>query len=268
MNSQLVNKNGGKIRRIDVLGVGVDDLDEREVEREIVRLAKAPGRGHYLVTINSEFVMMAHRNRKFAQILAKSDLAVADGWFVAKSRLICGGRFGERITGVDLIELASKIADDKPIRIGYMGGFGDVAPSVAKRQLEIHPGIDVVYAKPGEPTISHDSRLKAELDAVGRIDVLFVAFGMGKQEFWIDRMRGKLDIGLYIGVGGAFDYIAGKKRRAPEFMQKIGLEWLWRLVHDPVRIWRMRVLPIFAFLIFLKLCKKIFFRIFFQKITR
>ena len=241
--------------RINVFGVGVDDLGKREVEREILRLAKAAGCGHYLVTINSEFIMMAHRNRKFAQILANSDVSVADGWWVAKSKLICGGSSQDRITGVELVEMVSKIANDKPIRIGYMGGFGDVAALVAKRQLVKYSRMNVVYAKPGESTIGRNLKLKSELEAIGRIDVLFVAFGMGKQEFWIEKMRDKLDVGLYIGVGGAFDYIAGKKKRAPVFLQKMGLEWLWRLILDPVRIWRMRVLPVFLILVILKFLK-------------
>ncbi len=262
MIGQDISNKINKINRIDVFGVGVDDLNKGEVGHEILKLAKSPGRGHYLVTINSEFIMLAHRNRKFAQILENSDLSVADGWWVAKSRLMFGGKAQDRITGVELIEVVSKIAVDNPIRIGYMGGFGDVAAIVAKRQVKEHPGIKIVYARPGELTIRQESKLKAEIDAVGRIDVLFVAYGMGKQEFWIDKMKDKLDIGLYIGVGGAFDFIAGKRKRAPVFLQNFGLEWLWRLLLDPARIWRMRVLPIFFLMVVAKYLTNKFFKIF------
>lgn len=255
-------KNVKNINRISVFGVGIDDLDKKEVEREILKLARQPGKGHYMVTVNSEFIMLAHRNSDFARILSNSDLSVADGWWVAKSRLICGGKAQDRITGVELVEMLSKLSVSYPIRIGYMGGFGDVAAIVAKRQLESHRGVRIVYAGPGVSTMSLDSKLKAELDAIGRIDVLFVAYGMGKQEVWIDKMKDKLNIGLYIGVGGAFDYIAGKKKRAPKFLQNLGLEWLWRLLLDPVRIWRMRVLPEFFLLVVIKILKNKFSKIF------
>lgn len=261
-NGQDTMKNLKKINRINVFGVGVDDLDKDEVEREIVKLVKKPGKGCYLVTVNSEFIMLAHRNRKFARILAKSDISVADGWWVAKSRLICGGKAHDRVTGVELIEMVSKISANNPIRIGYMGGFGDVAAIVAKRQENAHKGMRVVFESPGVNTTGSETRLKLELDAVGRIDVLFVALGMGKQEFWIDKMKDKLNVGLYIGVGGAFDYLAGKRKRAPEFLQNIGLEWLWRLLLDPARIWRMRVLPQFFLLVVAKFLKNKISKIF------
>jgi len=258
MISQLVAKKAKRNTRVNILGVGVDDVFLEQAVDEVFKLAKPPSRGKYVVTVNPEFVMLAHRNAKFAQILAKSDLATADGVGVASARLIMGGKVHGRITGVNLIENVCQMASDKPIRIGFLGGFGSVAGEVAKRQTQKYPGLKVVFAKPGEPTISHDLRLKKEFDSVGRVDVLFVAYGMGKQEFWIDRMRDKLDIGLYIGVGGAFDYIAGKKFRAPVVLQKLGLEWFWRLILDPLRIWRMRVLPVFAILVFGDFVKKKF----------
>lgn len=258
MNSQQVSKKNEKFTRVNVLGVGVDDISLVDAVDRVLNLAKSPSRGRYVVTINPEFVMLAHRNAKFAQILAESDLATADGVGVAKARLIMGGKVQGRITGVDLIENVCKMACEKAIKVAFIGGFGSVAGEVAKRQISKCPGLRVVFAKPGEPTMSHDLRLKREFDEIGRVDVLFVAYGMGKQEFWIDRMKDKLDIGLYIGVGGAFDFIAGKKFRAPVVLQKMGLEWFWRLMLDPARIWRMRVLPIFAILVFADFFKKKF----------
>lgn len=249
-------KNGS----VNILGVRVDDISKNDAVKVALDLAKSPKKGKYIVTVNPEFVMMAHRNEKFARILAKSDLAVADGTGVAISKLILGGKEQDRITGVDLIENLCKIGSEKAVTVGFLGGFGRVAERVAQRQSAKYPKLDVKVAKPGEPTISHDSRLETDFRRIGRIDVLFVAYGMGKQEFWIDRFREKLDIGLYIGVGGAFDYIAGEKFRAPKFLRNFGLEWLWRLIFDPARIWRMRVLPIFTILVFFQFLQKKIFR--------
>lgn len=241
--------NGKVIAKVDVCGVKIDDISLTDAVREILLLALSGKRAYQVVTVNSEFVMLARRDPNFAKILDNADLALADGMFVVISKLIFGGKVQVRITGVDLINEVSKQGAKKAIRIGFLGGFGGVADRLSKRQKKYNPGIKIVLAKPGDPAIGYDLKLRGEISAVGRIDILFVAYGMGQQEFWIERNRKYLDVGVFIGVGGAFDYIAGVKRRAPVFMQNIGMEWLWRLIYEPSRVWRMRVLPAFFFLV-------------------
>ena len=244
-----------KRHKIDILGVGVDDFSQKEALGLILNLARDQKSAHYVVTVNSEFVMLAKKNKDFADILQKADLALADGWWVAASKLLLGGRGRERIAGVDLVENLCKEAGEKAVRVGFLGGFGSVAQMVAERQKASCPNLKVVFAGAGNPAIGYDSRLKMSLDKLGRIDILFVAYGMGQQEFWIARNLNKLNVGVFIGVGGAFDYISRVKRRAPVFLQNTGLEWLWRLINQPQRIWRMRVLPIFLILVILKFLK-------------
>lgn len=237
---------------VDILGVKVADIGAKRAWELILRLAKDNRGGHLVVTINSEFVMLARKNKHFAHILASSDLALADGAGVVFSKLIFGGKVHERITGVDLIEKLCAKNGKKAIRVGFLGGFGDVAERVAKRQKLANPNLKVVFADSGDPTISYDLRLNAQLQGCGRIDVLFVAYGMGQQEFWIDRFRNKVKVGVFIGVGGAFDYLSSVKMRAPKVLQAVGLEWFWRLTTEPSRLSRMRVLPIFIFLVLRK----------------
>ena len=244
-----------KRHKIDILGVDVDDFSQKEALGLILKLSQDQKSAHYVVTVNSEFVMLARKNKYFADILQKADLALADGWWLAKSKLIFGGKRREKIAGVDLLQNLCGEASEKAVRVGFLGGFGRVAQRVAERQRTKFPNLKVVFADAGNPAIGYDSRLKMFLDKLGRIDILFVAYGMGQQEFWIERNLNKLNIGVFIGVGGAFDYISRVKRRAPVFLQNTGLEWLWRLVNEPQRIWRMRVLPIFALLVILKFLK-------------
>ena len=244
-----------KRHKIDILGVDVDDISQEEALDAILKLAQDQKSAHYVVTVNSEFVMLARKNKRFSHILKKADLALADGWWVAQSKLILGGRGREKIAGVDLVENLCKEAGKKAIKVGFLGGFGSVAQRVAERQKASCPNLKVVFAGSGNPAIGYDLRLKKTLDKAGRIDILFVAYGMGQQEFWIERNLKKLSVGVFIGVGGAFDYISRVKRRAPEFLQNTGFEWLWRLINEPQRIWRMRVLPIFALLLLLKFLK-------------
>src|SRR3990167_5883509 len=107
-----------KRHKIDILGVGVDDFSQQEAVFAILRLAQDQKSAHYVVTVNSEFVMLARTNKDFADILQKADLALADGWWVAQSKLILGGRGRERIAGVDLVENLCREASEKAVREG------------------------------------------------------------------------------------------------------------------------------------------------------
>lgn len=238
-----------KRQKIDILGVKVDDISEKAALDEIWALATDKKRHHYAVTVNSEFVMLAYRNEDFARIINESDLSLPDSAGVVLAKLILGGKEKNRVTGVDLIDKICAKSQGLPIRIGFLGGFHNVADVVKKRQLQKFPKYNIVFAKEGNPTIGHDLRLRKAINSAGGIDVLFVAYGMGQQEFWIKRNIGYINVGLAIGVGGAFDYLAKIKPRAPFLTQKLGLEWLWRLSIEPSRAWRMRVLPVFAVLV-------------------
>lgn len=238
-----------KRSKIDILGVSVDDISENQALAKILKFAKDTKKSHIVATVNSEFVMLARKNPSFSKILKSADLAVADGAGIVWAKQILGGKFQNRITGVDLVEKLCSKCTKKGITVGFLGGFGNVAEVVANRQKQQNPGLKVVLAEPGEPTISYDSRLKKRFSQIGRIDLLFAAYGMGKQEFWIARNKNDLNVGVFIGVGGAFDYISMVKKRAPRFLADLGLEWLWRLFWEPRRAWRMRVLPLFVILI-------------------
>ena len=207
--------------------------------------------------------MLGRKNAKFAKILANADLSLADGVGVVLAKLIFGGKVHSRITGVDLVEKLCQRASEKAIVVGFLGGFGDVAKIVEKRQKSASPGLKLAYAGPDLETISHDLRLdKADL-AKKRVDILFVAYGMGRQEFWIEKHKKLLNVGVAIGVGGAFDLLAGVKKRAPVFWQKAGMEWFWRLLMEPSRFRRMSVLPIFLVLVLVDFVKTRFLK--FQK---
>lgn len=238
------------VQGIDVLGVKVDDISQSEAIAAIAKLARDREKSHYVVTVNSEFVMLARRNSRFAAILTGADLALPDGMGVVLAKLIFGGKARDRITGVDLVEkLCAKCAKGA-ITVGFLGGFGDVAEKVAKRQMAANPGLGVVVAEPGDDAMGQNLRLNKRFWRFSRVGVLFVAYGMGRQEFWIKRHLKGTNVGVFIGVGGAFDVLSTVKRRVPGFLARWGLEWLWRLFWEPARIWRMRVLPAFAILVF------------------
>lgn len=237
-------------RQVDVLGVKVDDISQKEAIAAIAKLARDRQKSHYVVTVNSEFVMLAQRSKPFGRILAGADLALPDGMGVVLAKLIFGGKVRDRITGVDLVEkLCAKCAKEA-ITVGFLGGFGDVAEEVAKRQIAKNPSLRVVVAEPGDGAMGRNLRLERRFSKFARAGILFVAYGMGRQEFWIKKNLKGPNVGVFIGVGGTFDVLSTVKRRAPRFLAGWGLEWLWRLFWEPARIWRMRVLPLFAMLVF------------------
>src|SRR3989344_7094931 len=156
-----------KRHKIDILGVGVDDISQKDAVFAILKLAQDQKKSHYVVTVNSEFVMLARKNRHFADILQKADLALADGWWLAQSKLILGGRGRERIAGVDLVENLCREAGKNAVRGGFLGGFCGVAQRVAERQKASWPNLKDVFAGAGNPAIGYDLRLKKTLDKAG-----------------------------------------------------------------------------------------------------
>lgn len=250
MNLASINPpNSPKTPKIAILGVQVADISEKEAISAIFKMAQDRKGHHFVATVNSEFVMMAKRDQKFAKILKNTDLNLPDSAGVVLAKLILGGKEQNRVTGTDLIEKLCEKMAGLPITVGFLGGFGNVAASVAKRQQALFPGLRVAFAAQGDPAEGQDLRLKRDIFGKKRVDLVFVAYGMGTQEFWIARNKNKIDAGVFIGVGGGFDYQSQTKQRSPGFMQKMGLEWFWRLLQEPQRFWRMRVLPVFAILV-------------------
>jgi len=247
-----------KSPNVAIMGVQVADISEKDAILAILKMAQDRKGHHFVATVNSEFVMMAKRDQKFAKILNNTDLNLPDSVGVVLAKLILGGKERNRVTGTDLIEKLCEKISVLPITVGFLGGFGRVAAITAERQEARFPGLKVAFAAEGSPAMGYDLRLKRDVFGQKRVDIVFVAYGMGQQEKWIDRNKNKLNVGVFIGVGGGFDYQADAKRRSPRFLQQIGLEWLWRLGVEPRRLWRMRVLPVFVILVIWQfLCKSV-----------
>ena len=231
------------MRETRVLGVRVDCVDMAGALERIAALIDAGGT-HLVATVNPEFVMSARRDPEFARVLESSDLCLADGSRVVWAARRNGCGLDAPVPGVDLIpELAAMCVRLKR-GMFLLGAAPGVADEAARRLKAANPGL-AVAAHSGSPDPENDDETLS-LIAAQHPAVLLVAFGAPKQEKWIDRMRGRLGVPVCVGVGGAFDYLAGVVPRAPALMRRVGLEWLFRLVMQPWRVGRMSVLPIFA----------------------
>jgi len=202
------------------------------------------GGSHIVATVNPEFIMRARGDSEFARVLESADLCLADGTGVVWAARRQGCSMSAPVTGTDLIPPLAALCAKQGFRLFLLGAEPGVAVELAARLRTEHPGL-AVAAHAGSPDPSADEETVTLIRA-HRAQVLLVAFGAPKQELWIDRLKDRLGVAVGIGVGGAFDYLTGRVPRAPMWMRSAGLEWLYRLLHQPWRVRRMAVLPVYA----------------------
>jgi N-acetylglucosaminyldiphosphoundecaprenol N-acetyl-beta-D-mannosaminyltransferase len=203
------------------------------------------GGGHHLVaTVNPEFVMRARKDVEFARVLETADLCLADGTGIVWAARRQGCKMSGPVTGVDLVPRLAELCERRGFRLFLLGAGPGVAAELASSLRARHPRLEVA-AHAGSPDPKSDEET-LRLITGHDTQVLLVAYGAPRQELWIDRVQRRIGDGVAIGVGGAFDFLTGRVPRAPEWMRRAGLEWLYRLVRQPWRIRRMAALPVYA----------------------
>ena len=227
--------------KVNVLGVAVDKLTLNEALQRVEAFIKED-RLHLIVTANPEIIMLARQDEQFAKILKQADLVTADGIGLLIGAKILGETLPERVTGIDLSSGIFRLAREKGWSFYLLGAAPGVAEAAAAKLVDKYPGLKITgwnhgYFQDSEPILR-------EIEA-RRPDILLVALGMGRQEKWVWEHGHRLPVKLAIGVGGSLDVYAGRVQRAPELFQRLGLEWLYRLVRQPSRLGRMLVLPVF-----------------------
>ncbi len=238
----------------EVLGIPLDGLDMEGAVAAVMALLDAhraePERATALVaTVNPEFLMLARRDLEFRRVLGSAALRLADGWGVVWA-LRRRGRPATQVAGADLVPRLAAAVAERGYRLYLLGARPGVAAAAAARLQADHPELRVVGADPGSPR-PEDDQAQADRVRAAAADLVLVAYGAPRQELWIARNAERLGAGVAIGVGGTFDYLAGRARRAPAVWRRLHAEWAWRLLHEPWRARRMAVLPRFALLVLL-----------------
>jgi len=225
---------------INLLGLPITNLKNNEVNELLVDFLNS-NKPHQIATINPEFLVDAEKNEEFYYTLTQCDLNVPDGiGLIYAARL-----FGEKIyryTGVDLFLKLCEIAKKNNKGVYLLGGEKGSVFSVANKLNQIFPGLKICGADEGMSRSEWKNNFKENNQKIiqriksSKAEILFVAFGHPKQDIWISRNLKLLpNIRVAVGVGGTFDFISGKAKRAPFIFRRIGLEWLWRLILEPWR---------------------------------
>ncbi len=233
--------------QVVILGIPVDSVTEEEALAKIEAFIEN-GRPHQVVTVNPEFVVAAQSDAKFFQVLKEADLSLPDGVGLLWAARFLGTPVSGRVAGVDMVRRIASLGAERGYRLFLLGAAEGVAEATATRLKEENPGLKVVGTYAGSPDHREEEEI-VEMVRAARPHVLLVAYGAPQQDLWIHRHLGRLGVSVAMGVGGAFDFISGKAKRAPDWMQRLGLEWFHRLLQEPWRWRRMLALPKFVWLV-------------------
>ena len=222
---------------INILGVKVDNHTYNEVLQIIEQFLNSERtESRQITTVNPEFIMTAQKDKDFREIINRSFISTVDGaGIVWATDFLYGKKIKQRVTGVDLIEKLAKLAKENGSSIFFLGAQPGVAEKTAATLEEKNPGLKIAGTYAGSPK-DEDQEKILKLINNSQPDILLVAYGAPAQDKWIyDNLKNFEKPLLAIGIGGSFDYIAGVVKRAPLWMRKAGLEWLYRLVREPKR---------------------------------
>lgn len=244
-----------------VLGVRVDRVSQFQalaIIDQLIALCRASGNTlpcQQVVTVNTEFVMVAQKNSDFRQAINSAALAIADGIGVVWATRFVGFPAPERITGTDTLVALARCSAEKGYRLYLLGAAAGIAEQAGERLRALAPGLQIAGTYAGSPAPDEEDAIIERIHAANA-DILCVAYGAPEQDLWIYRNLSRLPVALAMGVGGAYDFLSGRQRRAPQAMQRMGLEWLYRLYREPWRWKRMLALPHFLIQVLLRGRKK------------
>ena len=229
--------------KIDVMGVQFDNFTMEEALQAATDLLQQ-GEKAYCVTPNPEIVYEAIHDHDFAKLIQGAKMVLPDGVGILLGGKILGREFKEKVSGVDF---ADRLCDElvkTNQKLYLLGSKPGVAELAGRNLIESHRGLSIVGTADGY--FKEDSAVVQAINDSGA-NVLFVCLGSPKQEQFMQRNQTLLHPTFQIGLGGSLDAFAGTVKRAPKWMQKCGLEWLYRLIKEPKRLGRMMRLPKFVF---------------------
>lgn len=220
--------------RVRMFGLPIDALTLEETAQKARRMAKS-GKPHQHVVVNAAKVVAAQEDERLARVIDSCDLVSADGMSIVWAGRLLGAKLPERVPGIDLMVRLLELASEDGSSVYLLGAKRTVVEALAAQLRRSHPGLNIVGARDGY--WENDDEIVAAVRHA-HPQYLFLGIPSPRKEFWLRRWLPELEAGLVMGVGGSFDVLAGLRHRAPRWAQGHGLEWLWRLLQEPRRMWR------------------------------
>lgn len=265
---ELIIERDVSVGRIKLFQVGIDQINNQEAAQRIEEfvISKKP---HLVVTPDTLAILRARKDPEYQAILKSADLVTPDGAGILWATITLNCPLVERVTGIDIIYNVCQLTAKKGYSLYLLGASPGIAKKAAENLIKEYPGIKIVGTHHGyfnsldsEGAIINDKSNgnkidnKEEKEIIREIeekrpDILLVGMGVPKQEKWITKNLSRLNVPVCMGVGGSFDVLSGKISRAPLWMQKHGMEWIYRLIREPKRVFRIIALFYFIWLVIL-----------------
>jgi len=228
--------------KVTILGIPFDNMTRKEFLKELYKRMNRKQKT-FLVTANPEIVMYAQENKDYYELLMQADYIAPDGIGIVKASHTLGTPIKERVPGFELMLGLLEIADMEKKNVYFIGAKEEIIELTIEKIKQEWPHINIVGYHHGY--FNH-----ADPEMINKVketepDMVFVAFGFPRQEKWISNYLSQVSSGIAVGVGGSFDVLSGKTKRAPRLVQSFHIEWLYRLIRQPSRYKRMSVLPKF-----------------------
>jgi len=227
----------GPTDRRELLGCPFDRVDMEGAVDACVRWCRDARTPHTVVTMNAALLCMMRDDPDLGEACRRADLVTADGMPVVWTSRLAGLALPERVAGVDLMLRLLAAASERGLRVYFLGARREVVEELARRSSARFPGLVVAGFRDGYFGSDEHAAVVGQIRESAP-HMLFVGMPSPFKETWCERHRAALDVPVIMGVGGAFDVIAGHVRRAPRVLQSLGLEWLWRLLMEPRKMWR------------------------------
>ncbi len=235
-----------QVPTVSMYGLQVSRLGMEDTVKYITRVIQSEERRPFqVITANPIMVMKALEEPEYMKIMREAELLVPDGTGVVWAAARTETPVAERVAGFDLLHEIMRAGEDYHWKVYLLGSTPEVIQATAERLHLQYPGIEISGFRDGYFKSDQDAEVIADIRKAAP-DILFVARAADTQEPWIARYKEQLGVPLMMGVGGSFDVISGKSKRAPKLFQKLRAEWLYRLLKEPTRAGRMLALPKFV----------------------
>ena len=223
-------------KRIKIMGTYIDVLTMKESLARIYEIIQERKPVQHVV-VNASKIVQMKSNSRLREIVNSCQMINSDGQAVVWASKVLGKPLPERVAGIDLMINIVEMAYENDFSIYFFGARQNVVETIVKKYSEEYPGLRVAGYRNGYFSERDNKQVVKDISK-SNADILFLAFSSPQKEYWLAENINKLNVPFCMGVGGSFDVVAGITQRAPVWMQKIGLEWFYRFIQEPKRMWK------------------------------